>query len=64
MAEGGALRIAGRPVEYGIGTHANSVIRFKLPSGAKKFVARGGLDNGGTDQGGSTSVKDHLEWQQ
>ncbi len=55
-AEGGSMRIAGKPVEYGIGTHANSVIHFELPEGYDKFVARAGLDNGGSDQG-SASVQ-------
>ena len=51
-AEGRPLRISGRPVEYGIGTHANSVIGFDLPAGYTRFKARAGLDNGGTDQNG------------
>ncbi|HUG89823.1 MAG TPA: NPCBM/NEW2 domain-containing protein, partial [Planctomycetaceae bacterium] len=51
-AEGRPLRIAGKPVEYGIGTHANSVIAFDLPEGCTRFKARAGLDNGGTDQAG------------
>ena len=59
-ANGQPLRVAGKPVAYGIGAHANSVVHFELPAGHKfvKFVARGGLDNGGTDQqgGGVTSV--------
>lgn len=50
-ADGKAMRINGKPVEYGIGTHANSVIAFDLPEGCTRFKARGGLDNGGTDQG-------------
>ena len=50
-AGGGELRIAGKPVEYGIGTHANSVITFDLPAGYTRFKARAGLDNGGTNQG-------------
>ncbi|RIK79604.1 MAG: dehydrogenase [Planctomycetota bacterium] len=56
-AGGGALRIAGKAVEYGIGAHANSVIQFDLPAGAKRFKARAGLDNGGTDQGGGSTVE-------
>jgi len=59
-AQGKPIRIAGKSVEYGIGTHANSVIAYTLPPGYTKFVARGGLDNGGTDQGacgGSSSVQ-------
>ena len=57
---GGPLRVAGKKVAYGIGTHAHSVIAFDLPTGFDKFVARGGLDNGGTDQsacGSQSSVQ-------
>ncbi len=54
--EGQTLRSAGKAIEYGIGTHANSVIAFNLPAGTKRFKARGALDEGGTKQG-STSVE-------
>ena len=50
-AGGQAMRIDGKDVAYGIGTHANSLIVFDLPPGYTRFKARGGLDNGGTDQG-------------
>jgi putative membrane-bound dehydrogenase-like protein len=53
--EGQTLRSAGKAIEYGLGTHANSVIAFNLPAGTKRFKARGALDEGGTRQG-STSV--------
>jgi len=43
-------------VAYGIGTHANSLIGFDLPPGYDRFQARGGLDNGGTDQGACGAV--------
>lgn len=56
-AGGGPLRIDGKEVAYGIGTHANSVIVFDLPKDAKRFKARAGLDNGGTDQGGGSTVE-------
>ena len=56
-ANGDSLKIAGKAVEYGIGTHANSVIAFDLPEGATRFKARGGIDNGGSDQGNSSSVQ-------
>ncbi|MBI5800631.1 MAG: NPCBM/NEW2 domain-containing protein [Verrucomicrobia bacterium] len=60
-AGGNPLKVGGRPVAHGIGTHANSLISFTLPEGQKftRFKARGGLDNGGTDQagGGATSVQ-------
>ena len=55
-AQGGQLRSAGRAIDYGIGTHANSVIAFNLPAGAARFKARGALDEGGTKQGSGTSV--------
>jgi len=58
---GQPLRIAGKAVEYGIGVHATSVIHYSLPKDHKyvKFLARGGLDNGGSGQqgGGATSVQ-------
>lgn len=50
-ASGGTMKINGKAVEYGLGTHANSVIAYDLPDGFTRFKARGGLDNGGTDQG-------------
>ncbi len=54
---GGDMKIAGKPVEFGIGTHANSIIHFELPVGYDKFVARAGIDNGGSDQGMGSSVQ-------
>ncbi|MFO1486755.1 MAG: PVC-type heme-binding CxxCH protein [Verrucomicrobiaceae bacterium] len=53
---GKELRSAGKDIEYGIGTHANSVIAFNLPAGVMRFKARGALDEGGTKQGSNTSV--------
>ncbi len=47
---GAPLKIAGKEVEYGIGTHANSLISYEIPKGYDRFRARGGLDNGGVDQ--------------
>ena len=57
-AAGEPLRVAGKAVN-GIGTHANSVIEYELPAGYTSFVAKGGLDEGGTRQndGGTTSVR-------
>jgi putative membrane-bound dehydrogenase-like protein len=54
---GQALRSAGKAIEYGIGTHSNSVIAFNLPADVKRFKARGALDEGGTMQNGGTSVE-------
>ena len=48
------LRISGRPVPYGIGTHASSVIVYDIADrGFQSFAARGGLDNGRRDLGGT-----------
>ena len=55
-AGGTELRSAGKAIEYGIGTHANSIIAFNLPAGTRRFKARGALDEGGTKQG-SASVE-------
>lgn len=55
--EGQTLRSAGKAIEYGLGTHANSVIAFNLPEGTERFKARGALDEGGTKQGAGTSVE-------
>ena len=55
-----AMKIDGKEVANGIGTHANSVIAFDLPAGYDRFLAVAGLDNGGTDQGScgeATSVE-------
>ncbi len=49
-ANGDDLKIDGKDVAYGIGTHAPSLIVYDLPAGCTRFKARGGLDNGGTDQ--------------
>jgi putative heme-binding domain-containing protein len=51
------LRVNGEDVSFGIGTHASSTIIYELPedAGFTKFQARGGLDNGGTNQPGSTT---------
>jgi len=58
-AKGDPLKVAGKSVSTGIGTHANSVISYALPDGHKftRFKARAGLDNGGTDQGGGSTVQ-------
>jgi len=48
------LRIHGRPVPYGIGTHAPSVVVYDVGGqGFEWFAARGGLDNGREDRGGT-----------
>ena len=56
---GDGLSIDGKKVEYGIGTHANSVIEFALPDGHgfTKFKGRAGLDSHGTNQGCGSTVR-------
>ncbi|MFP6887401.1 MAG: PVC-type heme-binding CxxCH protein, partial [Opitutales bacterium] len=51
-AQGGAMKVQGKAVE-GIGTHAISLISYKLPSKHTfvKFKALGALDDGGARQG-------------
>lgn len=60
-ANGGPLSIHGKAVEYGIGTHANSMILYDLPEGhpSTKLKVRVGIDNGGSNQGGS-SIQFHV----
>jgi hypothetical protein len=54
---GGDLKVGGRPVS-GIGCHAESVIIYDLTGkGFTRFKTRAGVDNGGTDQNGGTSVQ-------
>lgn len=49
---GNPMKINKKPVEYGIGTHAPSVIHFQLPKDHKfvKFESKVGLDDGGVFQ--------------
>ena len=56
-AGGGLLRIDGKVISDGIGTHSPSIIGFDLPAGYTRFRATAGLDNGGTDQGGGSTVQ-------
>ena len=46
------LKVGGKKYEDGIGVHAPCVIVYDLPEGYERFQAIGGLDNGGSDQGG------------
>ena len=57
--EGRPLIVAGKPVEFGIGTHANSLIEYALPedSAFTKFTAIAGLDLDGTSQKSGSTVQ-------
>jgi putative membrane-bound dehydrogenase-like protein len=48
---GRPLKVQGKPVEFGFGTHAPAMIAFDLPAGIVAFETTCGIDNGGTDQG-------------
>lgn len=48
----GPLSIEGRELR-GIGTHAPSQISWKMPEGATRFLARAGIDDGGSKQAGA-----------
>jgi len=50
--QGKPLRVGGKTYSSGIGVHAPCVIAYDLPEGYDHFVARGGLDNSGSDQAG------------
>ena len=50
------LRVKGEAVAFGFGAHAPSLIGFDLPDGVVAFEARGGVDEGGTSQGGGATV--------
>ncbi len=54
---GGDIRIKGRKVSEGIGTHTVSVIEYKLPKGYTRLRAQGSLDDTGTKQGGGSTVQ-------
>lgn len=59
-AGGRQMKVMGKAIQHGIGTHAPSVVGFEIPRGAKKFLARGVLDDGGASQGkgeASSSVR-------
>jgi putative membrane-bound dehydrogenase-like protein len=56
-AGGNPLKIGGKTYPDGIGTHAPSLIEYELPEGFDHFLAKAGLDNGGTEQNGGAQVE-------
>ncbi len=52
------IRVGGKEIPKGIGTHANSIIQFDLPKdhNFKKFVSGVAIDDGGTSQGGGAAA--------
>jgi len=54
---GATLNIKGTTYTNGIGTHSKSVIYFQIPEGYTRFKCFAGLDKGGTDQTGGSTVE-------
>jgi alpha-galactosidase len=54
---GGPLLVAGQTYPAGIGTHANSVITYTLPSGYTRFKTGVGLDQAATGQNTGGTVQ-------
>lgn len=57
--QGNPLQVAGKSIEFGIGTHANSVVEYALPEGSTftKFTASAALDDAGLKQGCGSTVQ-------
>ncbi len=55
--EGKPMVVGDEPVEFGIGTHANSIITYQLDGKYVAFRAKGGLDKGGVSRSNVASVK-------
>lgn len=53
---GGALTVAGKTYEKGIGTHAPSTLEYALPEGADRFQALLAIDDGGMERDGKPST--------
>ena len=52
---GGPMKVGDATFKRGFGTHATSVLEVNLPRGAKRFKARGAIDDGGMIRGGKLS---------
>ncbi len=55
--EGGRLSVDGTKYDKGVAVHANSILLYSLPEGARRFKAFAGIDNTGSDQGSKSSVE-------
>ncbi len=51
------MHVEGKPMAKGFGVHSPSVLEFNLPEGTTGFSAIGALDDGGTKQGGGSTVE-------
>lgn len=52
---GGALSVAGKTYDKGIGTHAPALLEYALPEGADRFQALLAIDDGGMERDGKPS---------
>ncbi len=50
------MRVNGKEVAFGVGTHAPALVVYDLPEGVVAFTAQGGVDEGGTAQGTGATV--------
>lgn len=59
---GRPMRVAGQPVTYGIGAHAQAMIEYDLPPGFTQFRADGALDDATMSQtmGGTLRFRVHV----
>ena len=53
---GREMLVGGRPVPFGLGAHAPSLIAFDLPAGVIGFEGRGAIDDGGSAQRSGATV--------
>ncbi|MCB1066257.1 MAG: NPCBM/NEW2 domain-containing protein, partial [Verrucomicrobiae bacterium] len=60
--QGKPILVKGKLVKTGIGAHANSVIVYDLPGGAKRFKAEGVLDDGGTVRNGMAKTPTSVQF--
>jgi hypothetical protein len=54
---GQPMSVEGKPVVYGLGTHAKSVIEYDLPPGYARFQAFGALDDGALSQTRGATIR-------
>jgi hypothetical protein len=54
---GGPMSVDGRPVRFGIGAHARSLVEYALPAGATRFEAKGAIDDAALRQPTGASVR-------
>ncbi len=59
-AGGKEMMTAGKKIPFGVGVHAPSMLVYEIPDGVKRFQGRVGIDNGGSDQNGQSTIRFHI----